>query len=232
MLIRKQTPLTKNNKGLGGFQVLGDPHPWPRDDKTPISKCAVIVIDTQHDYCSSGFYMDKAGYDIGRLSKIIEPIKQVLVVARYNGMKIIYTRYGRPIEPEPKTNLESTVISTFPQTAAYGEEGWQIVPELIPDKKDKVIDKVTCSAFISGELNKYLHEHNIKHLVFCGNTIDVCVHSTLRSAVDLNYESLLLEDCCGAVNNGLHQWAIESIKIENGVFGTVSDSQTFINALS
>jgi nicotinamidase-related amidase len=58
------------------------------------------------------------------------------------------------------------------------------------------------------------------------------VHSTLRAAVDLDYECLLLGDCCGAVNDGLHTWAIESVKIENGVFGTVADAEAFVNALS
>ena len=60
----------------------------------------------------------------------------------------------------------------------------------------------------------------------------MCVHSTLRAAVDLGYECLLLADCCGAVNDGLHRWAIESVKVENGVFGTVANSRTFIQSLA
>ena len=58
------------------------------------------------------------------------------------------------------------------------------------------------------------------------------MHSTLRSAVDLGYEYLLLGDCCGAVNDGLHAWAIQSVKIEDGVFGTVASSREFVHALS
>ena len=33
----------------------------------------------------------------------------------------------------------------------------------------------------------------------CGNTLDCCVHCTLRHANDLNYQTLLLSDCCGCV---------------------------------
>jgi hypothetical protein len=66
---------------------------------------------------------------------------------------------------------------------------------------------------------------------FGGDTIDVCAHSTLRAAVDLGYECLLLADCCGAVNGGLHRCAIESVKAENGVFGTVTNSRTFIRPI-
>jgi nicotinamidase-related amidase len=53
----------------------------------------------------------------------------------------------------------------------------------------------------------------------------------LRAAVDLGYECLLLADCCGAVNDGLHRWAVESVKIENGVFGTVADGDVFVDAI-
>ena len=95
-----------------------------------------------------------------------------------------------------------------------------------------VIEKSTCSAFVSGELDRILRSKGVRHLAFCGNTIDVCVHSTLRAAVDLDYECLLLADCCGAVNDGLHTWAIESVKIENGVFGTVATAEAFVNAFS
>jgi hypothetical protein len=44
------------------------------------------------------------------------------------------------------------------------------------------------------------------------------------------YECLLLADCCGAVNDGPHTWAIESVKIEKGVFGAVASAQAFIDA--
>jgi len=77
----------------------------------------------------------------------------------------------------------------------------------------------------------YLKTQKINYLVFCGNTIDCCVHSTLRSANDLGYKCLLLQDCCGAVNDNLFKWSIESVVIENGVFGAVTDSTSFIKGI-
>ncbi len=217
------------------FQVPGDPHPWPRDGKTPGSSCALIVVDMQQDYCSPGYYIDQAGYDTKRLSEPIERIRRVLPAARRSGLHVIYTRHGRLHDPDQPgmTNLEQDLATPpFPRTAARGEPGWQIVPALLPHATDPVIEKWTCSAFVSGELDRLLHSRGISHLALCGNTIDVCVHSTLRAAIDLDYECLLLADCCGAVNDGLHTWAIESVKVENGVFGTVASAETFINAFS
>lgn len=209
--------------------VDGDPHRWPRDGTTPASACAVLVIDMQHDYCSPGYYIDNAGYDTARLSKPIGSIRRVLVAARRNGLAVLYTRHGRPDADTAGTHPSGA--TPFPLTAARGQPGWQIVPELAPKPADRVIEKSTCNAFFSGELDRLLRNQGIRHLAICGNTIDVCVHSTLRAAVDLGYECLLLADCCGAVNDELHRWAIESVKVENGVFGTVADSGTFIQSL-
>jgi len=208
------------------FQVVGDPHPWPLARQTPTTACAVIVVDMQDDYCSPGYYIHQAGYDTERLSRPIPLIQLVLSVARQNSLQVIYTRHGHVSRNDHSSS------QSFPVTAAAGEPGWQIVPALTPQPTDRIVEKSTCSAFVSGELDQLLQQLGIRHLAFCGNTIDVCVHSTLRSAVDLGYECLLLADCCGAVNDELHQWALESVKIENGVFGTVASAADFMNAFA
>jgi biuret amidohydrolase len=203
------------------FQVSGDPHPWPREGNAPSSACAVIVVDMQHDFCSPGYYIDQAGYDVVRLREPIEPVRRVLAVARSAGLQVVYTRHGNVSEP---------VAGSYPGTAMRGEPGWEIVPELSPDEGDLVVEKSTAGAFASSDLDAILRARRIKHLALCGNTIDVCVHSTLRGANDLGYDCLLLADCCGAVNEGLHRWSVESVRIENGVFGTVANARDFIDA--
>ena len=41
---------------------------------------------------------------------------------------------------------------------------------------------------------------------------------------------LLLEDCCGATDPGNHAAAIKMVKMQNGVFGTVSKSTALLEA--
>ena len=41
----------------------------------------------------------------------------------------------------------------------------------------------------------------VTKLIVCGNTLDCCVHCTLRHAADLNYQALVLEDCCGCAES-------------------------------
>ena len=55
---------------------------------------------------------------------------------------------------------------------------------------------------------------------------------TMRNANDMGYECLLLEDCCAATDVNNHKAAIKMVKMQGGVFGSVSDSAKLIEALS
>jgi biuret amidohydrolase len=190
------------------------------------SSTALVVVDMQGDYCSAGYYMDQAGYDIARLRKPIVPLQQVLSAARQSGLTIMFTRQYRL----PEGN-EEVAVNSYPPIALKGVPGWEIIPELSSQEDETVLDKTTCSAFASTDIDKLLKGRDIHTLVLCGNTIDVCVHSTLRSANDLGYSCITLSDCCGAVNDELHHWSLESIKVEDGVFGDVMESRQFIAML-
>lgn len=187
---------------------------------------ALLVIDMQGDYCESGFYMDKAGYDVDRLRRPIPNISSVLAAIRQTNIPVIYTRQYRVAGDESQSE------SSFPDTSLKGEPGWEVISELKPLPTDTILDKTTCSVFVSTDIDKLLKEKGITTLLFCGNTIDVCVHSSLRTANDLGYKCITLADCCGAVNDSLYNWSIESIKVEDGVFGSVINSSDLIAALA
>jgi nicotinamidase-related amidase len=192
-----------------------------------LGEVALIVIDMQGDYCEPGYYMDKAGYDVERLRRPIPIIQKVLSAARQHSLPIIYTRQYRVAQD----NKLDSDANTFPLTSLKGEPGWEIVSELKPQSKEIVLDKTTCSVFASTDINTVLQEKGIKTLLFCGNTIDVCVHSSLRSASDLGYRCITIADGCGAVGDNLYNWSLESIQVEDGVFGSVVNSAELITAL-
>jgi nicotinamidase-related amidase len=68
-----------------------------------------------------------------------------------------------------------------------GEYGHDIIDELKPLDSEIIIDKPGYSAFHGRHLETLLEQHGIHRIILRGVTTEVCVHSTLREAVDRGY---------------------------------------------
>jgi nicotinamidase-related amidase len=226
--------------------VAAEPYPWPYDGNLRPDNTALIVIDMQTDFCGEGGYIHLLGYDISLTRACIEPIKRLLEVARKKGFHILHTREGHrpdlsdlPANKRWRSRKMQTGVAGIgigdpgPQgrVLVRGERGWDIIPELYPKPGEPIIDKPGKGSFCATDLELILRTRGIANVVLTGITTDVCVHTTMREANDRGFECLLLADCCGATDRGNHEAALKMVKMQNGVFGAVSTSTAFIEAL-
>lgn len=197
-----------------------------------LSRSALLVIDMQRDFCSAGGYAAQAGLDVTRLSSVISNIRLMLDAARAAGMAVVHTREGHlpdlsdcPPEKLRRSRAAGAEIGSMGplgRLLVRGEYGHDFIDELQPVAGELVIDKPGYGAFFRTSLQDELQRRGITRLLLCGVTTEVCVHSTLREAVDRGLRCVLVSDGCAASDPALQAPALQMVRVEGGIFGELA----------
>lgn len=197
-----------------------------------LSRSALLVIDMQRDFCSTGGYAAQAGLDVDRLSSVISNIRLMLDAARAAGMTVVHTREGHlpdlsdcPPEKLRRSRAAGAEIGSMGplgRLLVRGEYGHDFIDELQPVAGELVIDKPGYGAFFRTSLHGELQQRGITRLLLCGVTTEVCVHSTLREAVDRGLRCVLVSDGCAASDPALQAPALQMVRVEGGIFGELA----------
>jgi biuret amidohydrolase len=205
------------------------------------SRTALVVIDLQRDFCSPGGYAEKAGIDIGPMQAVVANAVQLLQAARAAGLLVVHTREGHlsDLSDCPATKLQRSVDAGAPigslgplgRLLVRGEQGHDFVDAVRPVSGEEVIDKPGYGAFHRTRLAQLLAARDIEHLIVCGVTTEVCVHSTLREAVDRGFACTTVADATAASNPALQAAALAMIGVEGGIFGRVCITDEVVASL-
>jgi biuret amidohydrolase len=216
--------------------IEAEPFPLPFD----LSTTALVIIDMQRDFVLPGGFGEKLGNDTSLLLAAVPPTERVLAKAREKGMFVVHTREGHRADlsdcpPAKLTRGGKTFIGEpgpMGRILVRGEEGHDIIKELYPKSGEPVIDKPGKGSFHATDLHQILLDRRIKTLLVCGVTTEVCVHTTVREANDRGYECVVLSDCVASYFPEFQRVALEMIKAQGGIFGWVSNSQNFLQAVA
>ena len=190
------------------------------------AKTALLVIDMQKD-----FLLEYDGTP-NSMAAIIPNVVQLTNLCRDLGCTIVHTReaYLSDLSNVSPHKAEMNYVGRPGPRGRYlvdGEPGCGFVDELAPLPGERVLDKPGFGGFSTTDMHAVLQSEDITHLLLSGVTMQCCVHSTLREAVDHGYWCLTLADCCGAIRPEWHEATLSIIASENNLFGGICDLADF-----
>ena len=111
--------------------------------------------------------------------------------------RTIFTRFIPPRRPEDAGGMWRAYYAKWPNVTLESIDPSlvRLMPELeayVPPAH--VIDKPVYSAFATGALQAYLQSRHVDTLIITGSETDVCVLSTVMSAVDHGYRIIIVKD--------------------------------------
>jgi len=209
----------------------------PEAIKLDPKQTALIIVDMQNAYASSGGYLDLAGFDVSTTQPVIEQIKKAMDIAHQAGIQVIYFRNGwdqHYVEAggagSPNFHKSNALKTMRKQPELQGKllakGGWdyELVDELQPVTGDIVIDKPRYSGFFNTALDSMLRVRGIRNLVFVGIATNVCVESSLRDAFHLEYFGVMLEDATHHLGpDFIQQATVYNVEKFFGWVATVND---------
>ncbi|RUO30690.1 isochorismatase [Aliidiomarina sedimenti] len=171
-------------------------------------RMALLIVDMQNDFCSTGGWADQAGFATERCRSAIPGIQRALEWARKHDLWVVWIGWANR---EDLRNLGAPTLYQYKKSVAMqgiGESlgshkalisatwGTEVVEELadLQQDNDVVVDKVRTSGFYGTHLEQILRTQGLNTLLFAGVNTDQCVTTTMEDACFRDYNVLLIED--------------------------------------
>jgi len=204
------------------------------------SSSMLVCIDMQRDFLQPGGFGESLGNDVSRVSAIVPACRRVLDAWRSRQGHILHTREAHQPDlsdcPAAKRNRGQPRLrigdpGPMGRILVAGELGTEIVPELVPEAGEWVVDKPGKGMFWNTHLHERLQVAQVRQLIIMGVTTEVCVQTSMREANDRGYDCLLLEDCTESYFPEFKRGAIEMIRAQGAIVGWTATSEQLIQSL-
>jgi biuret amidohydrolase len=170
--------------------------------------------------------------------RVVAQVTRVLEAARAASVRTVFTRHVTlPTELMGASQMRmwmawqqaeraADIVSPFPPDAP----ATQLVPELTPNPREAVLDKVTMSAFEGTPLDIVLRDCGIASVAIVGVALEVGVEPTVRHAADLGYLPIVVTDACAAGDQVAGERSLEALAFAGDAL--LTDTAGFARALA
>ena len=189
----------------------------PDDIVLKSEETAHLIIDVQKTYLEPKPNTEENGEwqpFFNRMNDLVIPnIKNLISFLRKKNVENIFAR----ISCHKESGLDRSLSQKKPGfnylLLPKDTPSGQIVDDLKPESDDIIMMKTTDSALTGTNLRLILNNMGIKNVICTGIFTDQCVSSTVRSLVDESFNVIVVEDCCAAATEALHNHELEIINM-------------------
>ena len=189
------------------------------------SRCVLLVIDMQNDFCSPDGNMAKIGRNIRFIKEMAPYLSRLLEVWRSAGMRVIFTKMVHSVW----TDSPAWVSKLHSKSVRQGTWGCQFYQGFEPHKEDWVVEKHRYSAFINTDLDTVLRSNGVDSIVITGVNSDQCVDGTAKHAFQLDYYAFIVKDCIATDSQALTDTVL---KMAEKSYAWIVSSQEIIEWLA
>lgn len=181
---------------------------------------ALIVVDVQNDFCHPDGVSARKGHDVQAAVEMVPRLGTLVAAARTAGTTVVFIQTTHDLTVDSEVwNTRGGDVDTPPydpncRTGTWGAEFYVVGPE----GDDLVVNKHRYSAFAGTDLDMVLRTAGVRTILLTGVATNVCVESTLRDGLFLDYNVALVEDCSAAYEPHLHEGTVTNVR---GMFGAV-----------
>lgn len=189
------------------------------------AESALLVIDVQNDYCHPDGALGRHGADLSSVEPALDNIERLIEASRACGTAVLFIRnWHEAWANSPGWRDRATRESSAGQARSWGAQFYRVAP--LPG--EPVIDKQRYDAFIGTPLASALQALGRSTLAFTGFGTNVCVESTARHAVFLDYHIVLVSDATGTADGtAAHDATLATISRH---FGPVASTAEVLSA--